>query len=129
MNTQSHAVPETTAHWAADGGLLVCDASRRPPVPRREGSCPPKPQASRIRSRRRAAAVRLGHLPVWLCGSRCGLPRRVRAGCQLLPGVFGLEEDPVGHDGVDILVRAFDHQLSTELAVLDGDHRVADVLL
>ena len=59
----------------------------------------------------------------------CGSRGRARAGCQLLLGVVGLEEHPVGHDSVDRLVRAFDYQLRTELAVLDGDHRVADILL
>src|SRR5215217_5095978 len=50
-------------------------------------------------------------------------------GAQILFGVLGLKEDPVGHDGRDRRIRALDLELGSQLAVLDGHHRVADVLL
>src|SRR5918997_1503125 len=50
-------------------------------------------------------------------------------GTQLLLGVLGLEEDPVGYDGRDRLLRALDLELDADLAVLDGHHRKADVLV
>ena len=58
-----------------------------------------------------------------------GSARRARPAGYVLLGVVRLEEDALGNDCVDRLVRAFDHQLRAELAVLDRDHRVADVLL
>src|SRR3712207_1332930 len=50
-------------------------------------------------------------------------------GAQILFGVLGLEEDPVGHDGRDRLVRALDLELDADLAVLDGHHRKTDILV
>ena len=70
-----------------------------------------------------------GYLAVRVVQGSLRLRGRARARGELLRSVVGLEEDPVGHDGVDRLVRAFDYQLRAEHAVLDGDHRVADVLL
>src|SRR3712207_6250107 len=50
-------------------------------------------------------------------------------GTQLLLGVLGLKEYPVGHDGRDRLLRALDLELDAYLAVLDRHHRKADILL
>src|SRR3712207_1127304 len=43
--------------------------------------------------------------------------------------MLGLKEDPVGHDGRDRLLRAFDLELDAYIAVLDRHHRKADVLV
>src|ERR671917_1377871 len=50
-------------------------------------------------------------------------------GAQILFGVLGLEEDPVGHDGRNRLLRAFDLEIDADLAVLDGHHRKTDILV
>src|SRR5918997_3198253 len=50
-------------------------------------------------------------------------------GTQLLLGVLGLKEDPVGYDGRDRLLRALDFELDAYLAVLDRHHRKADILV
>src|SRR5215218_477976 len=48
---------------------------------------------------------------------------------QPLLGVLGLEEDAVGDDAGDRLLRPLDLELGAELGVLDRDHRVADVAI
>ena len=149
----SGCLPSTSAtstrmrRRTATSGSLLHVVVRRDLAQRRE-ECSPSSARSTIdtpsgarechRSRGRAVllspssgagAARSGICRSGLCGGCCGSPRRVRPGCELLFGVVGFEEDTVGHDGVDRLVGSFDYQLRTELAVLDRDHGVADVLL
>src|SRR5215207_9197533 len=58
-------------------------------------------------------------------------PRGARpsASSQPLLGVLGLEEDAVGDDAGDRLLRPLDLQLGAELCELARDHRVADVAI